>query len=305
MKTKAVALLVFLSWLLPLPLQAKPLEMELKAEGLYVSNPNTAVLQRMFDDYGYRDYIYMPDWKYPPLFLNAFPSDFNRIADKNLRNRLFIQILAPLTMLVNERIILERYQLMMIQKRFLQNEKFLPEDQDELERLAQKYDVFTRMKGADRYKIVLNELFDRIDAVPPSLLIGAAAAESNWGTAREVELGNALYKEKVWFTDEGIKPLDEPDDSYRIKVFPSLEAAIDAYALKFNSDVNFEHFRNLRRQRRNHKKALRGNAMVYNMVRGSPLENYAGLISYIITFYDLVNLDEAELGSVDMFWKKK
>ena len=86
----------FLSWLLPLPLQAKPLEMELKAEGLYVSNPSTAVLQRMFDDYGYRDYIYMPDWKYPPLFLNALPSDFNRVADKNLRNRLFIQILAPL-----------------------------------------------------------------------------------------------------------------------------------------------------------------------------------------------------------------
>ena len=72
MKIKTVAWLVFfLSWLLPLPLQAKPLEMELKAEGLYVSNPSTAVLQRMFDDYGYRDYIYMPDWKYPPLFLNA------------------------------------------------------------------------------------------------------------------------------------------------------------------------------------------------------------------------------------------
>ena len=117
---------VFLSWLLPLPLQAKPLEMELKAEGLYVSNPSTAVLQRMFDDYGYRDYIYMPDWKYPPLFLNALPSDFNRVADKNLRNRLFIQILAPLTMLVNERIILERYQLMMIQKRFCKMKSFCP-----------------------------------------------------------------------------------------------------------------------------------------------------------------------------------
>lgn len=57
-------------------------------------------------------------------------------------------------------------------------------------------------------------------------------------------------------------------------------------------------------QRRNHEKPLRGNA-AYNMVRGSPLENYAGLISYIITFYDLVNLDEAELGSVNMFWKKE
>lgn len=80
---------------------------------------------------------------------------------------------------------------------------------------------------------------------------------------------------------------------------------MEDYALIFNSDVNFAHFRDLRRQRRNHDKPLRGNAMAYNMVRGSPLENYAGLISYIITFYDLVNLDEAELGSVNMFWKRK
>ena len=141
--------------------------------------------------------------------------------------------------------------------------------------------------------------------MPPSFLIAAAAAESNWGTAREAGLGNALYKRKVWYTEEGITPLEDPDDSYRIKPYPTLLAAMEDYALNFNRDVNFAHFRDLRRQRRNHSKPLRGNAMAYNMVRGSPLENYAGLISYIITFYDLVNLDEAELGSVNMFWKKK
>ena len=161
------------------------------------------------------------------------------------------------------------------------------------------------MTGDGRYEILLAELLNRADEVPPSFLIAAAAAESNWGTAREVRLGNALYKWKVWYTEEGIKPLEDPDDSYRIKTYPTLLAAMEDYALIFNSDVNFAHFRDLRRQRRNHDKPLRGNAMAYNMVRGSPLENYAGLISYIITFYDLVNLDEAELGSVNMFWKKK
>lgn len=306
MNFKRIILFLLMFLLLPIRLpQAAPLQMELKEGGLYVGNLNTAVLQKMFADYGYKDYIYMPDWKYPPFFLNQLPSDFDKIKDKNLRNRLFIQILAPLTMLVNEKIALERYEILMIQKRFLQTGDFSEEDRATLDRLAEKYDMFTRMKGIDRYKILLPEMFERIDVVPPSLLIAAAAAESNWGTAREVKLGNALYKWKVWYTDEGIKPLNDPDDSYRIKIYPSLLAAIEEYALKFNSDVNFAHFRNLRRQRRNHNKPIRGNAMVYNMVRGSPLENYAGLISYTITFYDLVNLDEAELGSVNMFWEKK
>ncbi len=281
------------------------LVMELTSEGLVVDNINTAVLQKMFADYGYNDYVYMKDWKYPPVFLQKFPSDFNQLKDKNLRNRLFIQILAPLAMLVNERIALERYQLLLLEERYQKNKTFTDEDKKQLEIWAKKYDVFTRMKGEEYYKILLSELLDKIDGVPPSILIAAAAAESNWGTAREVELGNSLYKWKVWYTDEGIKPLEEDDDSYRIKVYPSLLAAMEEYALKFNSDVNFKNFRVLRNHRRNHSKTLRGTTMVYNMVVGSPLENYAGLLSYIITFYSLGNLDEAELGRVDMLFDKK
>ncbi len=308
MKATKTFLYLLVFFFLLLPFNARPaekLEMELKAEGLFVNHVSTAVLQKMFADYGYHDYIYMPDWKYPPLFLGSFPSDFDQIEDKSLRNRLFIQILAPLALLVNERIVEERYPLLLMRERLDRQEQLTPADKEKLEELAKKYDFFTRMKGKERYDILLAELLNRVDAVPPSFLIAAAAAESNWGTAREVRLGNALYKQKVWFGEEGIKPLDDPDDSYRIKVYPDLLSAMEEYALKFNRDVNFDHFRNLRMQRRNHSKPLRGNAMAYNMVVGSPLENYAGLISYIITFYDLVNIDEAELGSVKMFLKEK
>lgn len=281
------------------------LVMELTDEGLVVDNINTAVLQKMFADYGYNDFVYMKDWKYPPVFLQKFPADFARLKDKNLRNRLFIQVLAPLAMLVNERIILERYDLLQLEERYQKNKNLSDDDKRQLEEWAKKYDVFTRMKGNERYEILLQELLLKIDGVPPSILIAAAAAESNWGTAREVALGNSLYKWKVWYTDEGIKPLEDDDDSYRIKIYPSLLAAMEEYALKFNSDVNFKNFRTLRMHRRNHRKPLRGTTMVYNMVVGSPLENYAGLLSYIITFYDLGNLDEAELGSPEMLFKKK
>lgn len=134
---------------------AEPLAMELKPEGLYVDNVNVPVLQKMFADYGYKDYIYMPEWKYPPLFLNSLPEDFAKTEDKSFRNRLFIQILAPLALLVNERITLERYPLLLMRERLDKGEKLTAEDKKELERLAEKYDVFTRMKGDGRYEILL------------------------------------------------------------------------------------------------------------------------------------------------------
>ena len=56
---------------------AEQLAMELKPEGLYVDNVNVPVLQKMFADYGYKDYIYMPEWKYPPLFLNSLPEYYD------------------------------------------------------------------------------------------------------------------------------------------------------------------------------------------------------------------------------------
>ena len=69
---------------------AEPLAMELKPEGLYVDNVNVPVLQKMFADYGYKDYIYMPEWKYPPLFLNSLPEDFAKTEDKFIMEKIIL-----------------------------------------------------------------------------------------------------------------------------------------------------------------------------------------------------------------------
>ncbi len=303
-KAIAILLLCFL-FISPKTYANNKFDMKIEAEGIFISNASLKITQNIFNNYGYKDYIYMPDWKYPPLFFENLPQDFGDLKDKSLRNRLFIQILAPLALYVNEKIILERYPLLSIKEHLEEKKDLTEEEKQKLEEMAKKYDIFTRMQDQERYEIILNELLIRVDEIPPSFLIAIAAAESNWGTAREVKLGNSLYKWKIWHTEEGIKPLEDKDDSYRIKIYPSLLAAMEEYALKLNSDINFKSFRELRQHRRNHNSPLRGNAMVYNMVLGSPLQNYAGLISYIITFYDLVNIDEASLGSINQFLKEK
>lgn len=277
---------------------AAQLKMDLQPDGLYLNNLNVAITKLIFKDNGYESFA-NEEYKIPPLMFDQLPVDFDEIASKDERNKLFIMILAPLALRVNEEISIERQKLFDLREAFDSNKSLTTEQLSELDKLAEKYDVFTRMKDGDRIEILLQELAEKIDEIPPSLLIASAAAESNWGTAAEVKQGNALYKLKDWYTDKGIKPAGEDDDSYRIRVYPDLVSAVRDYALKLNNDINFQHFRIARRQLREHNQILKGRTTVYNMVIGSPLENYAGLLNYILTFYDLVNVDESKLDTIE------
>lgn len=276
---------------------ADKLKMELQSDGMYIDNVNVEILQRIYDDFGYTDFV-TNDRAIPSIFLESMPEDFDKIKNKNIRNRLFIRIMAPLVLKVNEEIILERGKVIKLKQDVEEKGKLSPEQKKELEALAKKYDVFTRMEGKERSDILIRGLLLKVDQIAPALLIAAAVAESNWGTAYEVKQGNALYKLKDWFTNKGIKPLGEDDDSYRIRAYPNLLSAIRDYALKLNSDVNFQHMWVARAQLRDHNQTLKGRTTVNGMVLGSPLENYAGLLNYILTFYDLVNIDETHLKNV-------
>ena len=174
-----------------------------------------------------------------------------------------------------------------------------PEQERFVEEKAVKYDIFTRMKGRRRYDILLKRLELKVDIVPPSLLMAAAAIESDWGTNRIVREGNSLYKELAWYTDKGLKPQDDrQDQSYRYKTFPSLYDSMKSYALRLNSSVNYEQMRLYRAEIEYREKPVFGRSLAHTMLFDSNLKNFAGLLDYTITFYELTNFDEAELGFV-------
>lgn len=252
-------------------------------------------LKETFKEHQYKDYIYMPKWQYPPVFINSLPSNWASIKDSSERNRLFIMILTPLALKVNLEISVERDELLLLEYEFLKNEGLTEKQQQTLENAAKKYDVFTRLQGFRRSRFLFEKLKEKIDTVPPSILIAAAAIESNWGDSPAAIKGNSLYKEKNWYSTEGLETGDKEDASYKIKTFPDLISSMRSYALKINSSLNYDQFRIVRAELRYREKPLIGRNMVHTMIFDSNLENFAGLLDYTITFYELTNLDEAYL----------
>ncbi len=281
---------------------AQPQEnIEYKADGIYVNQITVAELEEMYRLYGYKDYIYMRDWVYPPIFLTRLPSDFAQIPDPQKRNKLFLQILGPLTLKLSDELIAERITIWEIGEQFKTSHNLSPEQEQLLDKMAEKYDVFTRLKGERRYAYILRELMLRVNKVAPSLLMAVAAIESNWGTARPATEGNSLYRELLWYSDEpGLTPQDETEDkSYKYKIFPSLLDSMRSYTHKLNSGVNYHQLRFLRAEIESRDKPVLGRALANAMIFDTNLPNFAGLLDYTITFYELTNFDEASLGDID------
>jgi len=276
-------------------------KIDYQADGIYIDDITVEELEQLYQLYGYKDYIYMRDWIYPPIFLTRLPSDFSQITDSQKRNKLFLQITGPLALKLSDELIAERIDIWEIDKQFKTAHDLSPQQEEYLERQAQKYDIFTRLKGERRYAFILKELMLRVNKVPPSLLMGVAAIESNWGTARPAAKGNSLYRELLWYSDEpGLIPADESEDkSYKYKIFPSLLESMRSYAHKLNSGVNYLQLRFLRAEIESRDKPVLGRALANAMIFDTNLRNFAGLLDYTITFYELTNFDEATLGDID------
>lgn len=277
-----------------------PLFSTAKADELWLKDIPAEQLRKIYAQSGYegvKGYLMLPSRQYPPIFLKNFPADYGDITDESERNALFIKILAPLALKLNQELLSERQIILDIENRFKQNPDLSPQDIKILEDKAAKYDIFTRLKSTERYAHLLAELLNRIDRIPPSIMITAAALETNWGASRIVKQANSLYKMLVWHTDDGLKPIGETgDDSYRIKIYPDIYASMQDFALQINSHKAFAALRNFRRERRERTSNISGLLLAPYTYGYSPLKNYAGIFDYTLAYYELLEIDKSSLA---------
>ena len=264
---------------------------------IYVKDTTIEELENLFKAVSYNDYIYMPNMLYPAIFLQKLPSNYAELKDESYRNRLFIQILVPIAIKVKEDIEKERNALFYIHEQFKKNTELTEAESVVLEDWAKVYDVYTPLKGSRRIEYLFEELKKKLDIIPVSMLIGVAAIESNWGTSRPALQANGLYKEKVWFGEEkGLAPEGEDaDDDYEFKIFDSIYDAMMSYSIKINSGIDYFYMREYRSEYRRRKGVISGRTLAHSMMQSSELKNFAGLLDYTITFYDMDNLDYAKL----------
>ena len=262
---------------------------------LYVENATVSELESLYKKNKYQRARALDNDEYPAIFIKTLPIDYQDIKSQKYRNELFIRMLAPLALKVNEEITNERNTLLRLERHYKQNKNLSSEEIKKLEQLAQKYDYFTRLKGNNRIESQIHNLKIRIDNVPPSILIAAAAMESNWGFSRVAKEANSLYKEKVWFTTEGLEPLENKEDGYRFKIFDSLLECMRSFALTFNSNINYEHVWNAREGYADRHGVIIGESIAYALSQSSNLPNFAGILDYTTAYYDLLAVDLGHL----------
>ena len=249
-------------------------------------------IEQIFKQSAYTNYLLPPDYHYPSLFVHSWPQDFNTIKSSLQRHKFFLMILLPLALDINRSLSQERQVVTYLDHKY-RTATLDSSDQQIIEDLATKYDFFTRLSPPLRYESQLKELLLRIDSIPPSIFLAAAAINTNWGEAKFLAPSNNLYRELLWYTHEGLKPQDETaDNSYRIKIYSTLRASMQDYALKLNSSVNYTEFRQARANLRYRDKYLDGRFLAPYLIFDSALPNYAGLLDYTITFYHLNELDK-------------
>lgn len=267
-----------------------------KDGAIYVEEATTAEVEELFRLNHFEEYN-VPYGKYPRIYLKKLPSDWKQVLEnkKNGHNkslhRTFIRILLPLVLKVNENILAERTLIENINDKYNNNVALNEQDVKILEDKAAKYDVFTRMKGDDRIATLLKGLLTNIDTVPPSIMIASAAIYTDWGTSRLAISANSLYLEEVWYTQEGLKPLDDEDAQYRYKVFDNLEDSIAAHALKMNSNINYEYLRVGRALSRKMKRPPYGEELAVHLMYDNNMRNIIGLIDYTLVHYKLAKTD--------------
>lgn len=293
--TANIIKIFLLAILLQIPNVSHAINVRQSGGMLYVESATAKELEELFAKFGYQRFHLLENNAFPAVFVKTLPNDFMNIPSKKYRNELFIRILAPLAMKINEEILNERNTLLRIERSYNRNKTLAPNEIKKLETLAVKYDYFTRKKKDERITGQIRELKRRINIIPPSILIAAAAIESDWGESRVVAMANSLYKEKVWYSNEGLEPLENKNDGYRFKIFHSLRESMESFALSFNSDIKYEAVWTAREQALLRRDFLLGETIAYALTSSSNLPNYAGILNYIAAFYDLLSLDIGHL----------
>ncbi len=164
------------------------------------------------------------------FFLAKFPQGISELDSIEQRKRIFIQILLPIVLSENEKIITDRRKLVTII-----NRKSFKKDADWLNEKFQQYKVKNNNP---------KELLLKMDIIPPSLAIAQAAYESGWGTSRFAIEGNALFGQWSWKENNGMIPEDRgEDEKHEISKFNQIRYAVSAYKNNLNTHPFYEEFR--------------------------------------------------------------
>ena len=198
----------------------------------------------------------------------------------------FVKTLLPLISYENQNILLERSKLENIRVYLDNNNTLSKSDLKFLNKISKKY----RIKTVDKHKYdLVNELLNRVDIIPNSIVLAQAANESGWGTSRFAKEFNALFGEYTYDYSDGVVPLlREEGSKHLVKTFTSVDKSVQSYFNNLNSHYAYEDFREVREMMREKNNFSNIKLLV------KELDSYAADINYIKTINAIIDANKLE-----------
>ncbi|MAK12725.1 MAG: hypothetical protein CMI73_03555 [Candidatus Pelagibacter sp.] len=219
-----------------------------------------------------------------PVFFTQLPRGINELNSIKNRKKIFIQIVLPLVLSENEKIIIERKKILFLSK----SRNMSKADQLWLDKKFKYYNVKNR-----NFELLLI----KADIIPPSLAIAQAAYESGWGTSRFALEGNSLFGQRTWSAKSGIVPLERgQDQTFKVTRFDIIRASVKAYKKNLNTHKSYENLRIERQKMRKEGQRISGVKLSKHLDKYSEIKDkYVFYLQKIIEQNSLTDFDKSIL----------
>jgi Bax protein len=213
------------------------------------------------------DYAWMSfDNDVPPLILEQIPTDINSSVGTKTKKKTFFLALLPMVLLANQEINQERQEIQQILARH-QTRKKKTGDGERIRIIAKRYGLRGRPLTDHRAR---RQLLQRVDRIPPALVLAQAANESAWGTSRFAQKGNNLFGEWTFKPGTGLVPAGRPaGETYEVRVFTSIYQSIRSYMNNLNRNGAYRKLRAIRAELRKKDKPVTGSALSKGLINYS------------------------------------
>jgi len=215
--------------------------------------------------------------------VSAVP-DFASYADVNQKKAAFFDFMYPRILAANKKVMRERE----IVKQGLPSA--------ELKKICEKYSSDCAATDPAR----VTRLLERVDVIPPSLVLAQSANESAWGTSRFARDANNFFGQ--WCFSEGcglVPSARDPGAKHEVRKFANVQQSVAAYIFNLNTGRVYSSIRKLRAAARAAEKMPNGYELAAGLLKYSQRrEKYVKEIKSMISYNKLVQRYDAK------FWQE-
>jgi Bax protein len=195
----------------------------------------------------------------PSFILETLPTDLSRISRISEKKEIFFLSLLPMVLLANEAIGSQRKLLESLIADSRAGKAVTEDDRQWAIDLAAEYGIEEDPLGNARTEILL---LQRLDIIPPSLVLAQAATESGFGTSYVAQNRNNLFGEFSYAAEAGDSGGER---KYRLRHFPNLYDSVRAYMKNLNTHSAYILFRIRRADQRRQGRPLVGSELAVGL----------------------------------------